>query len=105
MEILGTEAPSAIAKATGLSRQTVYRIKDDPVQAEATLRAWEARPQRAAVTTGKAPPGAFLMPRPCYSGAMMTHATDDYDPTDDVWKSVAEAYRIIRERMAAGGPG
>jgi hypothetical protein len=40
MEMLGTEAPSAIARATGLSRQTVYRIKDDPVQAEATLTAF-----------------------------------------------------------------
>lgn len=29
--------------------------------------------------------------------------TDDYDPMDDVRKSWSEAYRIIRERMAAGG--
>lgn len=31
---------SEIAKATGLSRQTVYRIKDDPVGAEKALFAW-----------------------------------------------------------------
>jgi putative DNA-invertase from lambdoid prophage Rac len=29
-----------IAKETGLSRQTVYRIKDDPASAEAALTAW-----------------------------------------------------------------
>jgi putative DNA-invertase from lambdoid prophage Rac len=29
-----------IAKETGLSRQTVYRIKDDPAGAEAALAAW-----------------------------------------------------------------
>ncbi|CAH1678431.1 Resolvase [Hyphomicrobiales bacterium] len=31
-----------IAKATGLTRQTVYRIKDDPAGSEAILRAWGA---------------------------------------------------------------
>lgn len=31
---------SAIAKETGLSRQTVYRIKDDPAAAEAVLAEW-----------------------------------------------------------------
>lgn len=30
---------------------------------------------------------------------------DDYDPVDDLWKSVAYAFQMIRERMAAGGPG
>jgi putative DNA-invertase from lambdoid prophage Rac len=29
-----------IAKETGLTRQTVYRIKDDPAGAEAALAAW-----------------------------------------------------------------
>jgi DNA-binding phage protein len=29
-----------IAKAAGLSRQTVYRIKDDPAACEAALTAW-----------------------------------------------------------------
>ncbi|MBS9721948.1 recombinase family protein [Tianweitania sp. BSSL-BM11] len=29
-----------IARTTGLSRQTVYRIKDDPVAAQAALAAW-----------------------------------------------------------------
>ena len=32
----------AIAKATNLSRQTVYRIKDNPAAAEAALATWEA---------------------------------------------------------------
>ena len=31
---------ASIAKETGLSRQTVYRIKDDPAGAEAALAAW-----------------------------------------------------------------
>jgi putative DNA-invertase from lambdoid prophage Rac len=29
-----------IAKETGLTRQTIYRIKDDPGSAEAALAAW-----------------------------------------------------------------
>lgn len=31
----------AIAKATGLTRQTIYRIKDDPAAAEAALAVWD----------------------------------------------------------------
>ena len=30
----------AIAKATNLSRQTIYRIKDDPAATEAALTLW-----------------------------------------------------------------
>lgn len=30
---------------------------------------------------------------------------EPYDPTDDFAKSLEEAYRMIRERMANGGPG
>ncbi|KAB1068555.1 recombinase family protein [Methylobacterium planeticum] len=35
-------AVAAIAKATGLSRQTVYRISADPAEAEAALARWAA---------------------------------------------------------------
>jgi DNA invertase Pin-like site-specific DNA recombinase len=35
-----TEGIAQIAKETGLTRQTVYRIKDDPAAAEAALAAW-----------------------------------------------------------------
>ena len=40
--MLGQEAVgiAAIAKSTGACRQTVYRIKDDPAGAEASLAAW-----------------------------------------------------------------
>jgi DNA invertase Pin-like site-specific DNA recombinase len=38
---------SEIAKTAGLSRQTVYRIKDAPAEAEALIATWEAR-RRAA---------------------------------------------------------
>jgi putative DNA-invertase from lambdoid prophage Rac len=40
--LLGQEAVgmARIAKEAGLSRQTVYRIKDDPVSAETSLTAW-----------------------------------------------------------------
>jgi N6-adenosine-specific RNA methylase IME4 len=31
--------------------------------------------------------------------------TDKFDPLDDIEKSVAEGFRVIRERKAAGGPG
>lgn len=31
---------SSVAKETGLSRQTIYRIQDDPAAAEAALSAW-----------------------------------------------------------------
>jgi putative DNA-invertase from lambdoid prophage Rac len=34
--------PSAIAKATGLRRQTIYRIQKDPAEAEAALARWGA---------------------------------------------------------------
>lgn len=40
-DMLGQEATvSAIAKATSLSRQTVYRISENPVEAEASLARW-----------------------------------------------------------------
>ena len=40
--MLGQQAVGVaqIAKTTGLSRQAVYRIKDDPAGAEAALAAW-----------------------------------------------------------------
>ncbi|RYC28705.1 recombinase family protein [Lichenibacterium minor] len=42
-DMLGQGAnPSTISKATGLSRQTVYRIKDNPAEAEASLATWAA---------------------------------------------------------------
>jgi putative DNA-invertase from lambdoid prophage Rac len=43
-EMLGqqTVTVAAIAKETGLTRQTIYRIKDDPAGAEAALTAWGA---------------------------------------------------------------
>jgi DNA invertase Pin-like site-specific DNA recombinase len=40
-DMLGEHGIAAIAKEAGLSRQTVYRIQDDPVGAEAALAAWE----------------------------------------------------------------
>jgi putative DNA-invertase from lambdoid prophage Rac len=41
-DMLGQEAVSIaqIAREAGLSRQTIYRIKDDPAGAEAALAAW-----------------------------------------------------------------
>ena len=42
-DMIGQEAGiSQIAKAANLSRQTVYRIKDDPAAAEAVLATWGA---------------------------------------------------------------
>jgi hypothetical protein len=35
-----TAGIAQIAKETGLTRQTIYRIKDDPAGAEAALAAW-----------------------------------------------------------------
>lgn len=32
-------------------------------------------------------------------------STREYDAQDDMTKSIAEGFRVIRERMAAGGPG
>jgi DNA invertase Pin-like site-specific DNA recombinase len=42
-DLLGNQALgiAQIAKDTGLTRQTVYRIKDDPAGAEAALAAWK----------------------------------------------------------------
>jgi putative DNA-invertase from lambdoid prophage Rac len=40
-DLLGRSAGiGEIAKATGLSRQAIYRIKDDPAVAEAALACW-----------------------------------------------------------------
>lgn len=40
-DMLGQSAAIAsIADTTGLSRQTIYRIKDDPTSAEAALAVW-----------------------------------------------------------------
>jgi DNA invertase Pin-like site-specific DNA recombinase len=36
----GAVGVAQIAKDTGLTRQTIYRIKDDPAGAEAALTAW-----------------------------------------------------------------
>ncbi|WP_237481794.1 recombinase family protein [Lichenibacterium dinghuense] len=42
-DMLGQGAnPSVISAATGLSRQTVYRIRDNPAEAEASLATWAA---------------------------------------------------------------
>jgi len=38
---------SAIAKAAGLSRQSVYRFRDDPARAERILSSWEAKEKPA----------------------------------------------------------
>jgi hypothetical protein len=39
--LLGQEAAiGRIANATGLSRQTIYSLKDDPTSAEAALAVW-----------------------------------------------------------------
>jgi DNA invertase Pin-like site-specific DNA recombinase len=48
-DMLGQSAGiAAIAKATELSRQTIYRIQADPAAAEAALATWEARKSKAA---------------------------------------------------------
>jgi hypothetical protein len=41
-EMLAKQAATiaSIAKETGLTRQTIYRIKDDPAAAEAALSSW-----------------------------------------------------------------
>jgi DNA invertase Pin-like site-specific DNA recombinase len=38
--MFGQYGVAAIARETGLKRQTLYRIKDDPAGAEAALVAW-----------------------------------------------------------------
>lgn len=40
--LIAGRGPADIAKSTGLSRQTVYRIKEDPASAERALALWEA---------------------------------------------------------------
>jgi putative DNA-invertase from lambdoid prophage Rac len=47
-DMLGQSAGvGSIAKLTGLSRQTIYRIKDDPAGAEAALIGWADHPVAA----------------------------------------------------------
>jgi DNA invertase Pin-like site-specific DNA recombinase len=38
---LGRAPIAQIAKQTGLSRRTIYRIESDPIAAEAALKLWE----------------------------------------------------------------
>ena len=38
--MLGQHGIAEIARETGLSRQAIYRIQDDPAGAEAALAAW-----------------------------------------------------------------
>lgn len=38
-------------------------------------------------------------------GLLAGSPIEHYDAEADVWASVAEAYRVISERMAAGGQG
>jgi hypothetical protein len=40
LELGKSTSVGEVASTTGLTRQTVYRIKDDPVGAEAALAAW-----------------------------------------------------------------
>jgi putative DNA-invertase from lambdoid prophage Rac len=40
-DMLGQYIIADIVRATGLSRQTIYRIKNDPAGAEAALAAWD----------------------------------------------------------------
>lgn len=44
-DLLGQQSASIapIAKETSLTRQTIYRIKDDPSAAEAAVAAWDCR--------------------------------------------------------------
>ncbi len=37
------ETAAAVVIATGLSRQSVYRLRDDPARAERILATWEAK--------------------------------------------------------------
>lgn len=42
-DMLASETPiAAIAKATGLSRQTIYRVKSDPAWADGVIATWAA---------------------------------------------------------------
>jgi hypothetical protein len=43
---------AAIVKNSGLTRQTVYRMKEDPVAAEAALAAWEVAKSKSRQTSG-----------------------------------------------------
>ena len=42
---------------------------------------------------------------PTMSVGQETSTSDDYNATDDFARSIDEAYRVIRERKANGGPG
>ena len=46
------------------------------------------------------PPAHKRLPEP-----QTDNSHDDYDADDDITKSVAEGFRAIRERKAAGGKG
>ena len=50
----GSSTISAIAKAAGVKRATVYRMRDNPASAEAALAVWEGKPTKTAKAAAKA---------------------------------------------------
>jgi putative DNA-invertase from lambdoid prophage Rac len=73
--MLGQYGIAAIAKEAGLSRQTVYRIQDDPAGAEVALAVWEGlketNPRALGLCWRRARPiSATPRGRRCYRGGV-----------------------------------
>ena len=63
---------SVIAETTGLSRQTVHRVKDDPAWAEGVLATWAARlTAHDRRSTGPAPTSQFELEGARFQGDLI----------------------------------
>jgi predicted ATPase len=95
-----------IAKATNLSRQTVYRIKDDPAAAEAAFREAIVVAREQGARTFEllaALPLARLLRasnRPFEAHAVLAPALKGFTPTPEL-PAIAEAQALLGELAAS----
>jgi DNA modification methylase len=77
----------------------------DPFGGAGTTGLVADRLQRSAILIELNPTYADMSQRRIKDDAPLFAAVNDYNATDDFAKSIDEAYRVIRERKAAGGKG
>lgn len=77
----------------------------DPFAGAGTTGLVADRLQRNAILIELNPAYAEMGKRRITDDAPLFAAVDEYDGTDDFARSIDEAYRVIRERKAAGGKG
>lgn len=69
------------------------------------LMSWQPHTLRAAIATSAKKRGVEIERKREDGLTSYRIKPDDYNPRDDLNKSVNECYRAIKERVANGGPG